>query len=49
MEVAEDRTVFGSLKLSYELLKHNTTGEAGMVIVTGPLHIVSSVLASLQH
>ncbi|KAL0737248.1 hypothetical protein Bca4012_013458 [Brassica carinata] len=49
MEASEDKTVFGSLKLAYEILKHNTNGEAGMVIVTGSLHIVSSVLASLQH
>ncbi|KAF2551201.1 hypothetical protein F2Q68_00035874 [Brassica cretica] len=49
MEASEDKTVFGSLKLAYEILKHNRTGEEGMVIVTGSLHIVSSVLASLQH
>ncbi|CAN6875412.1 unnamed protein product [Brassica oleracea var. botrytis] len=49
MEASEDQTVFGSLKLAYEILKHNRTGEEGMVIVTGSLHIVSSVLASLQH
>lgn len=49
MEASEDKSVFGSLKLAYEILKENTTGEAGMVIVTGSLHIVSSVLASLQH
>lgn len=50
MEASENKSVFGSLKLAYEILKHNRTGEeAGMVIVTGSLHIVSSVLASLQH
>ncbi|KAF8118579.1 hypothetical protein N665_0004s0060 [Sinapis alba] len=50
MEASEEKTVFGSLKLAYEILKDNTTGgEEGMVIVTGSLHIVSSVLASLRH
>lgn len=49
MEASENKTVCSSLKLAYKILKHNATGDAGMVIVTGSLHIVSSVLASLQH
>ncbi|WZZ02202.1 hypothetical protein YC2023_074530 [Brassica napus] len=41
MEASENKSVFGSLKLAYEILKHNRTGEeAGMVIVTGSLHII---------
>ncbi|KAL1225603.1 Dihydrofolate synthetase [Cardamine amara subsp. amara] len=50
MEVSENKTVFGSLKLAYKILSDDThSSESGMVIVTGSLHIVSSVLASLQH
>uniref|UniRef100_A0A1J3JAN4 Folylpolyglutamate synthase n=1 Tax=Noccaea caerulescens TaxID=107243 RepID=A0A1J3JAN4_NOCCA len=49
IKVSENKTVFGSLKLAYKILTHDITGDSGMVIVTGSLHIVSSVLASLQH
>ena len=50
MQVSENKTVFGSLKLAYKILSDDTSSsESGMVIVTGSLHIVSSVLASLQH
>ncbi|CAA7059209.1 unnamed protein product [Microthlaspi erraticum] len=50
MEVSENKTVFDALKLAYKILTDDDiTGDSGMVIVTGSLHIVSSVLASLQH
>ncbi|CAA7058325.1 unnamed protein product [Microthlaspi erraticum] len=50
IKVSENKTVFGSLKLAYKILTDHITGDdSGMVIVTGSLHIVSSVLASLQH
>ncbi|BAB08519.1 folylpolyglutamate synthase-like protein [Arabidopsis thaliana] len=50
MEASENKTVLGSLKLAYKILSDDTTSsDSGMVIVTGSLHIVSSVLASLQH
>lgn len=49
MEVSENKTVFGSLRLAYKILSDDKSSDSGMVIVTGSLHIVSSVLASLQH
>ncbi|ESQ46800.1 hypothetical protein EUTSA_v10027718mg [Eutrema salsugineum] len=49
MEASENETVFGSLKLAHKILTDDTTGDSGMVVVTGSLHVVSSVLASLQH
>lgn len=49
MEASENKTVFGSLKLASKILSDDTSSDSGMVIVTGSLHIVSSVLASLQH
>ncbi|VVA95851.1 unnamed protein product [Arabis nemorensis] len=45
MEASENKNVFGSFKLAYKILND----DSGMVIVTGSLHFVSSVLASLQH
>ncbi|KFK33006.1 hypothetical protein AALP_AA6G318000 [Arabis alpina] len=49
MKASENNSVFDSLKLAYKVLSDDKTGDSGMVMVTGSLHIVSSVLASLQH
>ncbi|XP_010436099.1 PREDICTED: dihydrofolate synthetase [Camelina sativa] len=49
MEASENKTVFDSLKFAYKILSDDTSSsDSGMVIVTGSLHIVSSVLASVQ-
>ncbi|CAN8272822.1 unnamed protein product [Cochlearia groenlandica] len=46
VEASENKNVLEAIKLAYKIIGG---GESGMVIVTGSLHIVSSVLASLQH
>ncbi|CAH8277793.1 unnamed protein product [Arabidopsis lyrata] len=49
MEASENKTVLDSLKLAYKILSDDrSSSDSGMVIATGSLHIVSSVLASLQ-
>lgn len=50
LKASENKTVLDSLKLAYKILSDDTrSSDSGMVIVTGSLHIVSSVLVSLQH
>lgn len=41
-------TVEDSMLVAYQLLRGRMDGPKGLVVATGSLHIVSSVLASLQ-
>lgn len=43
-----EKSIIESIKLANELLSLQTTKHPGLIVVTGSLHIVSAVLASIR-